>query len=460
MRGTTQHSARLKVQVAPDRSEAALVAPAGLAEHELDLEACVEMLKHAGVAVDDAVREAAAEALAAARDADQEVRRIVAKRRPPKHGTDGRVEWLVQRPEAVRAAQEAQGEEDVGIDHYNRSAFIIIKAGQVVAKVHPPTPGEAGCDITGQAVAARDGVEVTLTVDEESMELRENGEVAAKVDGVLDRHGNSVSVRTALEIAEHVDFSTGNVVFQGDVRIKGSVRDRFLVKATGNVEIDGLIEAAVLEVDGDLHARGGFAGREIGSATVRGNLHAKYLDSMRGNVQGNLLCDREVINCDLTVQGAIDAPRGAIIGGKVCVAGKVQVAALGARSGTETQLRVGGVPKLEPLLEKLTRLVSQLVSREQSAQGTAAVDDVRQSLEKARAGLADLKQRIGALSVVDVLVEKRLHPGSVLLVRAERYEVKQELRGPVKIWRDGDGQIMYRQGEGAATPLAQISDVQ
>ena len=39
-----------------------------------------------------------------------------------------------------------------------------------------------------------------------------------------------------------VDFSTGNIDFIGSVKVMGSVRNGFSVKAEGNVEIMGRLE--------------------------------------------------------------------------------------------------------------------------------------------------------------------------------------------------------------------------
>ena len=41
-------------------------------------------------------------------------------------------------------------------------------------------------------------------------------------------------------------YNTGNIDYQGDVHIHGDVRGTFTVKATGNITIDGLVEAAYI----------------------------------------------------------------------------------------------------------------------------------------------------------------------------------------------------------------------
>lgn len=116
------------------------------------------------------------------------------------------------------------------------------------------------------------------------------------------------------------------------------VRDRFIVEATGNVIVDGLVEAATIKCAGHLAVRGGFAGRERGFAEVGKDMTGKYLDNVQGEVKGELRIDREIVNSELTVVGTLRSPNVTIMGGKITCHGEAEVAALGSPSGVPTQI--------------------------------------------------------------------------------------------------------------------------
>ncbi len=71
-----------------------------------------------------------------------------------------------------------------------------------------------------------------------------------------------------------MDFSTGNIDFEGDVRVLKGIRDIFEVRATGNIEVGGLIEASTIDAGGSVFAKGGMAGaRGVGGRRCDHPLH-------------------------------------------------------------------------------------------------------------------------------------------------------------------------------------------
>jgi len=49
------------------------------------------------------------------------------------------------------------------------------------------------------------------------------------------------------------------------------------IRASGDVEIHGIVEAADIEVKGNLYVRGGIGGKERVSIRVGGEVHAMYI---------------------------------------------------------------------------------------------------------------------------------------------------------------------------------------
>lgn len=482
------HEAALRVVVSADKSAAELIVPPGINRQMITPELCESVLRDSGVEVTAQVRAAVKQVIAS----EQAAKAVVARATPPKHGIDGYVEWINEpdesstpgaKPAAAPVAPAPPSADPQKTSYYEHSAFVMVKPGQVVGRLHPPTPGEDGRDVTGKTLPAKPGKEFRLKFDE-SLACDAAGKLVAQEEGVLVRDPNNAGVRRVLEIPSYVDFSTGNIDFHGDVLVGKGVRDLFTIKATGNVDVKGLIEAATILADGDLFARGGFAGRERGTARC-GGVHAKYLDNVQGEVLRDLNVEREIINCDLVVHGNLEAPHGAIIGGRMAVTGKIHVGMLGSGAAVATEIIVGSVPRLEPLYQRLQNFVQQLQTKREAAieeqtqlnrmlgkTRPTAQDKERQTelifeianfemlLTKARPTLENLEKRINDQRTVDVTIERKLHPGVIVVIGRDQYHISTDMRGPLRIVRDAGGRLNYSRGDTPGGLLAQIADIE
>ncbi len=465
----------IEVAIAADATSAELVIPGAFPREGLNAQVCINALKEQGVEVGNDVVQAVEKLLAEDANDGSTLRGVVARSVEPRDGKDGYVEWTIDGKSSV--------DEHVNkASYYEQSSFVMVKPGQVVGVIHRSTNGSDGRDVRGNTIAAKQGKAADVKHDETIL-VNSKGEVIAQDEGVLVRKDGRVSVRQVIEVTEYVDFSTGNIDFTGDVIVHKGVRDCFVVKATGNVEVSGLIEAATIDCGGNLVAHGGFAGRERGHAHVRGDLSGKYLDNIEGQVHGDLKIDREVINCDLTVHGGVDMPHGAIIGGNLAVTRAVLVGTVGSGAGVPTRLRLGSVPKLEPLLRKLEDGLPQLeeklteMLREKNRLDLAAkakrltandkelqteimfeLEPLIKRVARGKMAQTRLVERIEQMRTIELNVQRKLNFGTVVEVGESAYRITDECRGPVKVYKKGR-EMLYRRGDSKAQPLAQIADV-
>jgi uncharacterized protein (DUF342 family) len=466
----TQDAGLIRVSTASDLTSAELVLAPNFPTLMLTEELCINLLRDAQVEITEFSRQAIQRLINEAHQGTLKPGAIrVANAQPPVHGQDGRVEWVLEKGH------------DADTSHYDRSAFITVKPGEVVARITAPTPEADGRNVLGQTIPAKPGRPIRLDLDDAFL-CDAQGQVIALCEGVLERHDFKLRIRKVIEVADYVDFSTGNIDFDGDVVINKGVRDCFSVKARGNVKVQGLIEAACIECTGDLDAAGGFAGREQGRALVGGNMHAKYLDNIKAEVQGDLEVDREIVNSILQVDGQVIAPHGAIIGGKMTAVGKIDVGMLGSQAGVATEVILGQVPKLEAFRRRLQPFIDELGRRrekllvEQKTLNTAgrratATDKERQTeilfelsqvnhqWTRALMAADALDQRIAQKRTVNLVISRKLHAGVQLTIGRQRFIMAREMRGPVHILLDTKGGVMYKQGENPPAPLAQVAQI-
>lgn len=410
---------------------------------ELDLGSAMAFLDARGVVRTLIERDAVTSLINAARAEPQKAHEgPVAQGTQPRPGQDARFEFspeiaqqfekIEQRAEALRKSPAAKpgspGEvpADSPVDFYNVSAFVIVRRSARIGRVRPATAGIPGSDVHGDPIDAQNGKDLTLKIGE-GLQLNEDNEVVADVDGRLVHQKNEIRVEETLRVDGNVDFSTGNIDFPGDVDILAGVRDRFKVASAGSVHVKDLVEAADLSVEQDLTFSTGMAGRDIGTLHVGGALRARYLDGVTGTVDGPCVIDREINNCDLTLRSSFESPGCVIRGGTVSVSKRVDTGEVGGRGGVHTNLRLGWVPELEEISRELLTIGEGLlaeVAARPAARGT--IYTLGRPLGKAVAAWR-------RVAIVSLTVRRGIHPGVTLVLPGWTATFKSFLKGPVII---------------------------
>lgn len=381
-----------------DRGMAAcLFIPADCPRGALTVDLLCEELRRAEVAVTKAVLTAVKWLLPRIPDEGEDFECVISRGLAANHGDDGHVEWLVEskRDEAV--------DEEAAVDHYERGSLLLVRSGDVLAKVVEPTSGVDGFDVCGKPLAARDGQPAQIEHDESV--ARKSDTLVAQMGGMLHREQHKVYVSEAMELTGGVNFETGNIDFKGDVVIRGNVLDRFMVKATGDVDVHGVIEAAHIKTGGKLLVQRGVTGFPDGTLTIGGDLIARFLNRATGDIQGDLKVDREVIDCDLTVAGDLDLSRAMLTGGELRLGRRAVVANLGRPNGVQTKLR------------------------------------------------------IAAGSPFDMTVTRHIHPGVQFISGKTSHTFYETVKGPIRIRTDSDDTALYSIADGPFRPLASLQGV-
>lgn len=484
-----------KVEIAENGLSATLVLPKDFDRAALTLEFCESLLKRAGIYPEAIVPTTVEACITKAQDAKPgRFESVIAQANPAIHGVDAYIEWQL---EALQAAQnenakeqapakdEAQADkptEDETVSFYDQSIYTVVNVGDVLGKVHPEVPGTEGKDVRGKTLATRTAKPLEFKYDE-TLTIDADNNLVAKADGVLVRDRKSARISDTIEVDQNVDFETGNIDFRGNILVHRGIKDCFIVKATEDVEVRGLIEAATIIAGKDLRANGGFAGREQGTADVQGNLYAKYLDAVNIQVAGDLCVERENINCNNIILGNINSPRGCIIGGVTKVSGTVELLELGASAQPITEIHVGVLPLLDPMIEDLAAFVETLIEERSSlldeqemitANSGSRIAPTHQSklddinvlmgkiqlqLDRAEPSLESVRERAESIRKIDLKINRKLHPNALLVCGGYHYKITNEIKGPIRITANKRGQLEYQQGESKPQLLSTESEL-
>ena len=419
-------------------------------------------------------------AVATYRASDARLEMVIAEGAAPNHGVDGRFDLDPSLAPELQAPAKAGA--DDAISFYERSAFTIVAAGQRIGRLVPPTNGQPGVDVMDGDLAARCGRPAPVRFDQ-SVEIGEDSEVRARVDGELQLSGGLVRVVELLSVPEYVDFSTGNVHVPGDVVVGRGVRDCFTVRCGGDLTVRELVEAATLVVGRDAKLDRGMAAREKGSLTVGRDLDAKYLDNVHCVVGRDMQALKEVHNCHTIVGRRFSGPTCAVIGGALVVAGKAEIGQIGGESGAITEVALGRISDLEDLasqaldlLPAAQRAAEAAADRLEQMQRMAVRPTEQQAKEiselelDAQATGARLKPLLGAIeriaesmsrhTAADLTVTRIIHPGATIWLGAHKAEFETAVKGPVRIHLSQLGApVITDSMRGSAAPLADIAKV-
>lgn len=259
---------------------------------------------------------------------------------PVQEGQNGRVVEHYPRQLNKSVKLDERGVADYRAMNYMQS----IKEGDVICDIIAPVPGVAGSSVDGSPVEPMEVKPAIVPAGPNTVISEDGTKLLAAKEGHLEFDGSKFCVKVLLDIPSDVDYNTGNIEYNGDIRIHGDVRETFVVKATGNITIDGLVEAATVEAGGDVLISCGVHGDNNAVIKSGGNLRAKYLDNCVAYAGKSVFADSIIsshVYSDDTIQ--VTSGRGTVIGGTLVAAKAIKARIIGTESGRKTELELGSL---------------------------------------------------------------------------------------------------------------------
>lgn len=174
----------------------------------------------------------------------------------------------------------------------------------------------------------------------------------------VDQHGR-LSVVPMLEVDGHVTPSSGPVDFEGDVLVRGDVRDNAHLRCGGTLWVTGCIEAAHLDVARDICVADGISGNNKACCSAGGNISAKHIS--HGNVRagGDVTVDGTVSGSQVDCDGRLIVNRGSVVSSRVTAVGGLRCSVLGAPADGHTVIEVGNDHRLAAQAQQTIREIQQ-----------------------------------------------------------------------------------------------------
>lgn len=278
-------------------------------------------------------------------------RLVIAHGTPVIKGEPGRVKLLVDLSVIGKPRELADGR----VDLRDLQIDVNVQKGCKLARRIPAVQGSAGMSVSGYKVfppEVEDALLVTGAGTRWSEE--EPGTAVAAGDGAVIFDGITLEVRNCKVIRGDVDYATGNVTFNGDLKITGTVRSGFSVEASGDILICGDVEDARVHGNGAVVVLGGAIGSSIGTITCTGSLAVRHVAHFSLYAGKDVQVKEDILHTTVVSGGGVTAK--SILGGEV-TAFSIIAGVVGSSAEIRTILDIG---RKEQLKKEHYQLFKQL----------------------------------------------------------------------------------------------------
>ncbi|WP_303966360.1 flagellar assembly protein A [Sporosarcina ureae] len=233
-------------------------------------------------------------------EVDKPYELIVAKGTLPVAGTHGDLEVHIRYEEFDPDSEEK-------VDFREMNAITNVKEGQVIATHIAPVPGTPGQSLLGRPIPVKPVRDIVLRTGKNVKQVQEDIVTLISGKPMLDRRDRLVKIDVNNEFNHpgEVSLESGNIRFEGDVRIGGNVLPSMFVGATGSVFIGGSVTKAEIHAMKTVMVKGNVLSSTISVGKQEANV--SELAALIKNVTDMLVQIKEAVNQIFIIRGQGEA---------------------------------------------------------------------------------------------------------------------------------------------------------
>jgi uncharacterized protein (DUF342 family) len=389
---------------------------------------------------------------------------IVAEGTRPVDGRDAYIQYNFETDQTrVRLRESSSGK----VDFKELNIIQNVVENQPLAKKIPPAAGTVGKTVTGKVIPAKNGRDTSLPVGKNVHVGDDGATIIADINGQVVVVSGKINVEPVYTVQGDVNLKTGNIIFLGTVIINGNVEDGFSVKAAGNIEVNGTVEKAELDAEGDIIVHQGITGKSGGLVRAGRSVWARFIENAMVEAGNMVVASDGIINSQVDAFKRVicQGKRAHIVGGRLRASEEINAKILGSpTSGTETICEVGFDPKSKAELDQLKLdkegTEKELDEVQRNIQTLINIKKQRKSLpEDKEAYLKELMDKrqtlMGDVKKIDegivrvqefldsiknrgrVSASAKVYPGVKILIRDVKDDVRNEYRAVTFILENG-----------------------
>jgi uncharacterized protein (DUF342 family) len=350
---------------------------------------------------------------------------MVAEGTKPVNGRDSYIQYNFETDQSKLKLREGSNGR---IDFKDLNIIKNVVENQPLARKIPAEAGTMGRTVTGKVIPAKSGRDNPLPLGKNVHMGDDGATIIADINGQVVLAGGKINVEPIYTVRGDVNLKTGNIIFLGTVIINGNVEDGFSVKAAGNIEVNGTVEKAELDAEGDIIVHQGITGKNSGFVKAGRSIWARFIENAVIESGNMVVVSDGIINSQVDAFKRIvcQGKRAHIVGGRLRASEEINAKILGSPTGgTETICEVGIDPKSKMQLEKLSAGKEEMEKQ---------LDDIQRNLQtlinikKQRKSLPEDKE-----AYMRELMDKRQFLASDLQKTNEDINEIQEFLNTIKI---------------------------
>ncbi len=362
---------------------------------------------------------------------------------------DGKLEWMKD----YFAEGYYVDPDTKAIDYRQKAELLTVTEGESLVKVYQEISGENGCDVYGKLIRVQSPKKVNVRAGQNVAWDSDEGVYKAKCSGRLSFKSNLIEVLDLYSIFGDVGLETGNIKHNGDVQIKGEVISNFIVEATGNIEIGGVVGASNIICGGDLIVKGGINGNIENKIIVKGNVYSKYCNNALIECDGDIHIKVGIHHSHFYCSGKAICD-GVVMGSVITAAKGISVAEAGSKNNTDTTLVSGVDYKLMNLIKKLSEdrenakkdLIVHEINRKKIAtignilndKQKAVLDEINSDIVETKKNIDELleeekrnRRLINSIRDTEIEIIDTVYTETILRVQDSLFRVSNTLKGPL-----------------------------
>ena len=344
------------------------------------------------------------------------------------------------------------------IDEYNKadykdmSLFVLAHKGDLLAVRIPQTEGTPGTNIFGMNVVARPGRPIPMPQGKNT-EVRNENELYATLNGQIVDTTRKIDIDPHLEIHSSVGAATGNIDFVGGVSIKGNVEAGFIVKATGDIEIGGLVNGA--NVQGrNVVIKGGIAGQNKGVVKASEDVYALFAENANIEAGRDVTITDSILHSNVRAGNRVyvEERKGVITGGMIAAGEEIRCKIVGTPAAVVTRLSVGVDPTVQQKyvavckecredrarLKQITQMLNTLGKIDVSRLPQQRIDQINAltrsqfplagKIKRAEKEIMALEEAMGRMKDGRIRVMDTVYPGVRISINSIMMNVQSSIR--------------------------------
>ncbi len=339
---TAQHSDYgIHLRVSQDCMKAFLTLPESFRYKELTEDHIMEVLEEYGIVY--GILSSAVSRIVNEKPIDEEI--CIAQGKTPAIGKSGWYELFFDN--CIEKGHTAPPDGD--IDYTDVNVIDAVVPGQMLAKYHPAQKNIEGMTVTG--------IPLNGVMGEELPDLSGHGIeydagrnlyfATCKGYASYDATTSSLNVWNVYKIKGDISYFQ-NTEYDGAVHVLGSVKNSTIIRAKGDIIIDGFVENSTIISQQNIVIKGGVNGSGSGVIEAGGSCRGTFFEyatvKAGGLVEGNYF-----LRCKITTDDRLVAKgkKARIMGGNITAAIGVEAVIIGNYLSDKTICNVGDIHHLE-----------------------------------------------------------------------------------------------------------------